>query len=322
LRCGSRLRATPGRAGTIDTCRHGSQNGPVNLNGILPPCSTPFRDEEVDLDGVRSNTRRAMRTGLRGLVMLGSNGEAPFIDLDELERIVAVARDEVPADRVLIAGTGQQSTRLTRAACRAAARAGADAVLVLTPSVFKPQLTADALLRHYRIVADDSPVPVLLYNHPAATGVNLTPNMARTLAEHPNIAGIKESSGNVEVVAELAAHARPGFQVIVGVAPTLYPSLVVGADGGVVAVANAIPELCVRLHALVREGRHGEALGLQRAITPLARAVTTTHGVPGLKFAMELAGYVGGAPRLPLAPVGDEGRRAITAMYEAVMAHV
>jgi 4-hydroxy-2-oxoglutarate aldolase len=292
----------------------------VNLNGILPPCSTPFRSEDVDLEGLRSNVRRAMRTGLRGVVMLGSNGEAPFIDLDELERIVATTREDVPPDRAFVVGTGRQSTRQTRTACRVAARAGADAVLVLTPSVFRAQLTPDALVQHYRIVADESPVPVLLYNHPAATSVNLTPAIARTLAEHPNIAGIKESSGDVGVVAELVTHAPAGFHVIVGVAPTLYPSLVCGADGGVVAVANVIPELCVRLHALVREGRHDDALALQRAITPLGRAVTTTYGVPGLKFAMDLAGYVGGSPRLPLAPVDESARQAITRMYEAVMA--
>jgi 4-hydroxy-2-oxoglutarate aldolase len=261
-----------------------------------------------------------MRTGLRGLVLLGSNGEAPFVDRDEIARIVATAREDVPPDRVLIAGTGQQSTRQTIAATRAAADDGADAVLVLTPSVFRAQMTPEALVRHYRAVADASPVPVLLYNHPAATGVNLTPALACTLAAHPNIAGIKESSGNVEVVADLAALTPRGFHVIVGVAPTLYASLACGADGGVVAVANAIPELCVRLHEHVRQGRHEEALALQRAITPLGRAVTTTYGVPGLKFAMELAGYVGGPPRLPLAPVDEAARKAITAMYETLMA--
>ena len=156
---------------------------PVNLDGILPLCATPFTDDEaVDLDGLRANVRRWMRTGLRGLVLLGSNGEAPFIEPAEIEPIVAAARTEMPADRPLLAGTGAQSTRQTRANCRAAARAGADGVLVLTPSVFRGQLTPQALLDHYRAVADDSPVPVLLYNHPTATGVNLTPALARTLA--------------------------------------------------------------------------------------------------------------------------------------------
>jgi len=287
---------------------------------MFPPCATPFRDEEVDFDGLRANVRRWMATGLRGLVMLGSNGEAPYIDPDELERVVAVARAEMPSDRPLVVGAGRESTRQTLSACRIAARAGADAVLVLTPSAFRAQLTPDALVRHYRAVADASEVPVLLYNHPVATGVNLTPAIVRTLADHPNITGIKESSGDISVVGDLVSQARSGFRVVVGVAPTLYASLLCGADGGVVAVANVIPEACVRLHALVRASRLDEALALQRAITPLARAVTTTYGVPGLKLAMDLAGYVGGAPRLPLLPLHDEARRAIAALYEAVMA--
>lgn len=292
----------------------------VNLDGILPPCATPFTDAEaVDVAGLRANVRRWMRAGLRGLVLLGSNGEAPFIETGEIEPIVAAAREDMPADRPLLVGTGQQSTRQTRAHCRLAARAGADGVLVLTPSVFRGQLTSQALLDHYRAVADDSPVPVLLYNHPAATGVNLTPALTRTLAEHPNIVGIKESSGDVAVVAELVTGARPGFSVIVGVAPTLYPSLACGATGGVVAVANAIPELCVRLHEKVREGRHDEALVIQKAISPLGRAVTTTWGVAGLKYAMELAGYVGGAPRRPLLSVDEDARRTIRALYDAVL---
>jgi len=295
----------------------------VNLDGILPPFATPFTsDGEVDLRACADNAARMMRTGLRGLVVLGSNGEAPFVDLDELTRIVQAARDVVPADRLLIVGTGRQSTRQTLAATRAAGAAGADAVLVLTPSVFRPQMTADVLSAHYRAVADDSPVAVLLYNFPAATGVTLPVTAVEGLAAHPNIVGIKESSGDVGIVADLVSRTPDDFTVVVGSAPTLYASLALGADGGVVAVANVIPDLCVRLHTLVRAGRHHEALALQRAITPLARAVTSEYGVAGLKAAMDVAGYRGGTPRLPLAPVSDEVRRKIAGLYESVMAVV
>jgi 4-hydroxy-2-oxoglutarate aldolase len=191
---------------------------------------------------------------------------------------------------------------------------------VLTPAAFKTHMTGDALLRHYRAVADASPVPVLLYNFPAATGVTLPPETTRHLSAHPNVAGIKESSGDVAIVGDLVASTPDGFQVVVGSAPSLYASLIVGADGGVVAVANVVPDLCVRLHTLVREGRHDEALALQRAIAPLARAVTTVYGVAGLKAAMELAGYVGGAPRSPLAPVPTEVRERLAGMLDALMA--
>ena len=293
----------------------------MNLDGILPPVATPFTPGgDLDLAALSENATRLMRTGLRGLVVLGSNGEAPFIERDELPRITEAARAAVPSDRLLIVGTGAQSTRQTMDSTRAAAEAGADAVLVLTPSAFKPQLTADVLIAHYRAVADASPVPVLLYNFPAATGVTLPVSAVERLAAHPNIVGVKESSGDVGVVADLVSRTPDGFTVVVGSAPTLYASLALGADGGVVAVANVIPDLCVRLHGLVRDGRHDEARVLQRAITPLARAVTTEHGVTGLKAAMDAAGYRGGTPRLPLPPASDALRRQVAALYESVMA--
>lgn len=292
----------------------------LDLDGIFPPTATPLLDDEIDLAAFRANVDRWMRTGLRGLVVLGSNGEAPLLDDEESVRLVATAREGVPRDRLLIAGTGRNSTRETIALSRAAAGAGADAVLVLTPSVFRPQMTADALLRHYRAVADACPVPVLLYNHPATTGVALTPAVVRQLAEHPNIAGIKESSGDLTVVGELATLVSPTFQLVVGSAPTLYASLLVGAQGGVVAVANVVPDLCVQLHTLVQTNRFAEALALQRALSPLAIAVTTGYGIAGLKAAMDLAGYHGGAPRRPLAPLPEEARRAVAGLYETLLA--
>ena len=207
-----------------------------------------------------------MRTGLRGLVLLGSNGEAPFIDRDEIERVVATARDG-RARRSRAARRHRQPVDAADARrVPSAARAGADAVLVLTPSVFRGAAHAGRAA-----AATTAPSPTsrrcrcCSTTIPPPTGVNLTPALARTLAEHPNIVGIKESSGDVAVVADLVTQTPDGFHVVVGVAPTLYPSLTCGADGGVVAVANAIPELCVRLHELVRAGRHDEALALQRA---------------------------------------------------------
>ena len=156
-------------------------------------------------------------------------------------------------------------------------------------------------------------MPVVLYNMPQATGVTLAPAIVQELASHPNIAGIKESSGDVAVVADLVGRAAPDFPVVVGAAPSLYASLMVGATGGIVAIANVVPELCVRLYELARAGRHDEALALQRALTPLAAAVTTGFGVPGLKAAMALAGYRPGQPRRPLAPLDDGGPPARSA---------
>jgi 4-hydroxy-2-oxoglutarate aldolase len=291
---------------------------PLDLAGILPPVATPFVDDEVDLAAMRANCERWMRTGLRGVLLLGTNGEAPLIRDEEAVRLVAAAREAVPEDRVLLVGTGRQATRDVIALSRAVAREGADAVLVLTPSVYRNQLTPGALSAHYRAIADGSPVPVVLYNMPQATGVALTPAIVRDLASHPNIAGIKESSGDVAVVADLVGRAAPGFPVVVGAAPSLYASLMVGATGGIVAIANVVPDLCVRLFELARANRHEEALALQRALTPLAAAVTTGFGVPGLKAAMALAGYRPGQPRRPLAPLGEEDRRTIRGLFETL----
>lgn len=275
----------------------------VNFQGVIPPAATPFTaDGDVDFDAIRFNVDRWMHTGLRGLLLLGSNGEAPYVDEDEAVRIVAAARDGVPRDRVLLVGTGRDATRATIAASVRAVRAGADAVLVRPPSAFKSNMTNEALVAHYTAVADASPVPVLLYNFAAAFGVNLATEVILALAEHRNIIGLKESGGDLAQIGDQVARTPDDFVVVVGSAPTMYASLCVGVDGAVVAAANVIPDLMVKLHALTTEGRHREALHLQRAITPLARGVTAQWGVPALKAAMTLAGYRGGSPRMPLAP--------------------
>jgi 4-hydroxy-2-oxoglutarate aldolase len=291
---------------------------PLNLAGILPPVATPFVDDEVDLGAMRANCERWMRTGLRGVVLLGTNGEAPLIRDEEAVRLVDAARDAVPDDRVLLVGTGRQATRDVIALSRAVARAGADAVLVLTPSVYRQQLTPAALLAHYRAIADGSPVPVVLYNMPQATGITLAPALVQELATHPNIGGIKESSGDIAVVGELVARLPAAFPVVVGAAPSLYASLMVGATGGIVAVANVVPELCVRLYELARGGLHADALAVQRALTPLAAAVTSGYGVPGLKAAMALAGYQPGQPRKPLVALEGDGLRVIRGLLDTL----
>jgi 4-hydroxy-2-oxoglutarate aldolase len=163
-------------------------------------------------------------------------------------------------------------------------------------------MTAEAFIAHYTAVADASPVPVLLYSFPAAFGLSLPIDAVARLAGHPNVAGLKESSGDIGFIADCVSRTPEGFVVVVGSAPTLYASLCVGAAGGVVVGANVIPELFVELHQAVVRGDHAEALRLQRAITPLGRAVGSQWGIAGLKAAMSLAGYRGGWPRAPLAP--------------------
>lgn len=278
----------------------------MNLEGIFPPIATPFADDEIDLGAMRANVARWMTTRLAGVLVLGSNGEAPMLDADEAFRAAAAAREAVPTDRTLIVGAGEESTRSTIAAVKRAAEAGADVVLVRTPSYFKSQMTTELFVRHFTEVADASPVPVLPYNVPVFTGVKMSPEAVARLASHPNIPGVKDSSGDLTQIGELVAMTPPGFKVLVGSAPTLYASLCVGASGGIVAAACVIPDLVVGLFDLVRAGQHAQAAALQRLITPLAKSVTTTCGVAGLKAAMELAGYAGGKPRRPLLPATPE----------------
>ena len=287
----------------------------MNLHGVFPPIPTPFKDDAIDTAALRRNIEKWMKTRLAGLLLLGSNGEAPYVDQDEAERLIRAAREVVPRDRTLIVGAGEESTRVTIAAVRRAAAAGADIVLVRTPSYFKSQMTTEVFVRHFTAVADASPVPVLPYNVPVFTGVKMAAEAVARLASHPNIPGVKDSSGDLAQIADLVALTPRGFNVLVGSAPTLYASLCVGAIGGIVAVACVAPDLVVELYELARAGRHAEAVVLQRRITPLAKSVTSVYGVAGLKAALDLAGYEGGAPRLPLAPAGPQVIETIRAQY-------
>ena len=290
----------------------------MNLHGIFPPIATPFKDDELDVEGLKANITRWMKTRLAGVLVLGSNGEGPMLDAEEAYRAASVAREVVPPGKTLIVGAGEESTRTTIAAVRRAAKAGADVVLVRTPSYFKAQLSTDVFVRHFTEVADACPVPVLPYNVPALTGVKLAAEAVARLAHHPNIPGVKDSSADLVQIADLVAMTPADFTVLVGSAPTLYASLCVGASGGIVAAACVIPDLLVELYELARQQKHAEALALQRRITPLAKSVTATFGVAGLKAAMELAGYVGGAPRRPLSPAGPAVVETLRAQFAAL----
>jgi 4-hydroxy-2-oxoglutarate aldolase len=278
-------------------------SAPRRFNGIYTPIITPFQaDGTIDEGGVRRNVVRWMGTPLTGLVVLGSNGEAPQLEDAEADWMIDIVRSEVPRERRLIAGTGRESTRATIAATKRAASAGVDAVLVRTPSFFKAQMNADAFQRFYLEVAEASPVPVLLYNVTMYTGVNLAPDVVASLAEHPNIVGIKESGSDIGQIAEYVSRTPDNFSVLAGSAATLVHALCAGCDGAVLALASILPRELITMAALVDEGRIEEARALQRRVMPLARAVGGQHGVPGLKAALALMGFAAGDPRPPLLP--------------------
>jgi dihydrodipicolinate synthase/N-acetylneuraminate lyase len=283
----------------------------VNLRGVFPPIPTPFADDTVNHRALAGNVARWMQTRLAGLVVLGSNGEAPLLDEVEADAVLETVRAHVPRDRTLVAGVGRESTSATIDAARRAARIGADALLVRTPSYYKNMMTGDAFVRHYAAVADASPVPVLLYNVTMYTGVNLTPETVERLAAHGNIIGMKESNADIVQLSDTIARTPQDFTVLAGSAATFYHALCAGAHGAVLAISAVLPDMCVDLFDLVQKQRHTEALELQRRITPLGRLLGAMHGVAGLKYALDQIGYVGGPTRPPLGSVPSEAQRQI-----------
>lgn len=265
---------------------------------------TPFHPAtgDVDLVALRTQLARLTAAPLAGALVLGSNAEAGLLDETEADAIVETARSVVPSERVLIVGTGRESTRATIAACRRAAERGADVVLVRAPSFFKTQMTPEALTAHYQAVADSSPAPVMLYNVPGMAGFSLPLSMVRTLAAHPNVIGMKETSNDLERHAQYVT-VNPSFAVLSGWAPVAYPAWIMGAKGAIIAVANILPDQCASLWAHAQAGRHNEARALQHRLLPIAQLVSSIHSVAGLKCALDHLGFPGGPVRPPLLPV-------------------
>lgn len=270
------------------------------LKGIMPPIATPFLNGEVAYNKLAENISRWNKTGLSGYVAMGSNGESVYLSREEKLRLVETVKKNMAGDKTLMAGTGSDSIAETISLTNDAAQRGADAALILTPSFYKGQMKHDAFLRYFTAVADASRIPILIYNVPKFTGVDIEAATAAKLAEHPNIIGLKNSSENIAHLSEIVHQTPEDFQTFVGTASVLYAGFCVGAVGGILALANIAPEECVRVHELFKAGSHREALQLQMRLLPANKAVTAKYGVPGLKAAMDMRGYFGGEPRAPL----------------------
>jgi 4-hydroxy-2-oxoglutarate aldolase len=289
------------------------------FTGVFTPIATPFTsDDALDEKALASNIKRWMTSSLTGLVVLGSNGEAPQLDDAEADRVVEIARAGMPRDRPLIVGTGRESTKATIAASRRAADLGADAALVRTPSFFKNQMTSDVFIHHYMAVADASRIPVLLYNVTMYTSVTLGADAIEQLSAHPNIAGMKESGNDILYISECVNRTPDDFTVLAGSATTLFQSLCAGVDGAVLALAALLPDECVELVKLVKENRIDEARALQQKMTPLARSIGGGYGITGLKAALDLLGFNGGLPRPPLRPASKQIVETIRGQLDAL----
>ena len=293
----------------------------MKLNGIFAAITTPFDGEgAVAVDRLRENIARYNRVPLAGYVAVGSTGESVLLTRAEVEQVFSAVREAAAPGRILIAGTGSESTPETISRSKAAANLGFDGVLVKTPSFYKSALNPDTLAEHYVRVADASKLPVILYSIPQLTGVALEADLVARLAEHPNIIGIKESSGNVQRVGEIIAAVPEGFQVVVGSADTLYTSLLLGAVGGVLALADCLPELCIELYRAVAADQTANARNLNRQILPASKKIVRQLGIAGLKYAMDYRGYYGGPVRGPLVPIGAAQKREVEAVVNSLVA--
>lgn len=289
----------------------------LSLAGVFPPIATPFRDDEtLALDHLQRNLERWNQSGLAGYVVGGSNGEFVYLSVEERLQVVRAAREAIPAGRLLIAGSGMESTRETIALCVAMAEAGADAVIVVTPSYFRARMDAAAYERHYRQVAQASPVPVVLYSVPANTGIELPAPAVIRLAGEPGIIAIKDSGGNISRIAGLVGETPEAFQVLAGSASFFLAALTVGAVGCVAALANVAAEQVIELQDAFRAGNLGRARELQAQLLKPNHAVTAGYGVPGLKAALDLMGFYGGPVRSPLQSLGEAERGDLRKILE------
>jgi len=283
----------------------------IDLNGIFPPVTTPFMDGKVAYDKLASNVEKYGRTGLTGMVVLGSKGEYVILTEEEKRKLVGTVVEVTPDHMLVIAGTGCESTQETIELTRDCAALGAHAALVVSPHYYGGRMNEAALHAYFTAVADHSPIPILLYNVPKFTHINMTSGLVAQLSRHPNIVGIKDSTGNVIQLGEFANHVDADFNLLVGTAGALFGALALGCVGGVLALANVAPQLCVKIYESVKQGDYEAAKQLQLKMVPVNQAVTATYGVPGLKAAMDMLGYFGGDPRPPLLPSSEKEKSEI-----------
>jgi 4-hydroxy-2-oxoglutarate aldolase len=292
----------------------------LKLHGIYPPIATPFNsDGDIYKSKLTYNVEKWNRTGLSGYVVCGSTGESVFLTPEEKYLCWELVASAASPDKLLIAGTGVESVRETVSLTNRAAEMGYKAAMVRTPHYYKSLLNrVDAQVLYFRSVADQTRIPIMIYNWPQATGLDIAPEAVALLSEHPNIIAIKESSGSLEKVMQMIRETKPGFQVLVGSAPTLAPSFQVGAVGAVLAFANAAPYATITIWEAHRTREMAAAMDWQGRISRAAQLVTTKYGVPGLKHAMDLMGYYGGPPRLPLTVPSPEAKKEIEAAFEGL----
>lgn len=285
-----------------------------SLHGIIAPISTPFIDGEVAYDQLKHNVLRYVKTKLSGLFVLGSNGENPALDDQERLKVFETIIESRSPEQSVIAGTSFESTQLAIRFAKILAGMGADYISVLTPSYYKKALSDDAQIGHFQKIADVLTVPIIIYNVPGHTGITLSHKVIETLSQHPNIAAMKD--GAPGMFPHYLQYANDNFSVISGTIDSLIPAMMIGAVGGVVSLANPFPEACCRLYELFKNGELSEAKELYRRLLRLNRSIAGTYAVAGVKAAMELNGFFGGDPRLPLLPLNPQQKQNLAQVVQ------
>ena len=293
-----------------------------DLAGVFGPVVSTFqrRSGDLDLESFGRNIQAHLSGGLAGIVVGGSTGEAALLTEEERVHLLDRARREVPTNRLLLMGTGAESTRLTVRRCRQASASGADAVLVVAPHYYSNAMSVEALRAHFRRVADESPLPVLLYNIPKYMHFKLAPELVAELARHENIVGIKDSSGDLELLAAYLRAQSATFTVLTGNGGQLYDALGAGARGGILAVALFAALPSVRIFALHASGDGSAAEALQATLKPLAAEIVAALGVAGVKAAMDAVGLAGGVVRAPLTDLGEAGQALVSGLLSGLHA--
>lgn len=268
--------------------------------GVIAALTTPFEEEQIAPDKLKQNIFKYNETDLFGYVIAGSTGEGPYLSDEECLTLVDTAKQCSSKDKIIIAGTARESVKNTVELTNKAADVGADSALICTPHYFKPKMTHEALKKYYLSVAEKSRIPIIIYNIPQNTGVSVDKNLIITLVKHPQILGLKDSSGNLTFFEEVYPHLDPESSFLLGAGSLFFPGLVMGADGGILRLACVVPELCTKLYEYYKEKNWEKAQKLQQDLVSLNQAVTKDYGLAATKYALDLLGYYGGLCRLPL----------------------
>jgi len=281
------------------------------FNGIFAPLTSPFEGDSISTEKLRENIQKYNEFELAGYVILGSTGEAVYISDEESEKLVETARESASPEKKIIVGTARESTKITLEFTNRISSLNVDAALVRTPGYYKSKMNREALKEHFLSIADHSKVPIIVYNIPQNTGISVDSELIIELSKHPNIIGLKDSSGNLSFLSKIIPRVSTEFNLLIGAGSVLLPGLILGGCGGIIALSDVAPALCVKLYKLFLKKKLEEARNLQLKLVPLNEAVTQIFGIPGAKYALDLIGYYGGPCRLPLLPLNNREKKEI-----------